>query len=214
MALFNTIVTDDYAPYLLYLIGQPEGSVPEAPWPTAFSPLRLPFGSSCSGRSPSATFLEIGLQPISRPNRRLRSVLPLHGGPCLRGWLCGCNTVWVWDAWHIPGGRPGLHSVPVYRLSALDASAFLLISFGVLAPNSLPAVSALMVISALANEKVLIVFGVMFAVRLLLRSARQRAFLFLLPVIAGCALYGAVMVAFHFHGWRISRTLGTFCHQS
>ncbi|PVE21384.1 hypothetical protein DC522_26945 [Microvirga sp. KLBC 81] len=50
-------------------------------------------------------------------------------------------------------------------------------------------------VSALVNEKVLIVFGLMFAVRLLLRPAQRRAFLLLLPVIVGCALYGAVMIA-------------------
>jgi hypothetical protein len=79
---------------------------------------------------------------------------------------------------------------------SLEAPAVLLVSLGVLALNSLPGFAALMAVSALANEKVLIVFGLLLAVRLLLLPSRRRQVLFLLAVGLGCNLYGLAMAAF------------------
>ncbi|KLK93147.1 hypothetical protein AA309_10110 [Microvirga vignae] len=197
VVLFNTIITDDYAPYLLYLIGHPEGSVPGAPWAyrvlsvAAAIPFRLlpviTFSNLPGDWSPAYIAAKQALAVLS--------YLCMVATVCVAGYAAatrfGCGPLGTFLA-----GALAFILAQYIALYSLDAPALLLISFGVLALNSLPAFSALMVVSALANEKVLIVFGLMFAVRLLLRPARQRAFLFLFPVIAGCALYGAAMMAF------------------
>ena len=196
VVLFNTVVTDDYAPYLLYLTQHPEGRVPGAPW--AYRVL------SVAAAVPFKLLPTINFSNL--PGNWTPAYVSAKQALALLSYVCMVATICIAGytaATRFRCGPAGtlLAGVLAFILSqyialyALDAPALLLVSLGVLALNSLPAFTALMVVSALANEKVLIVFGLLFVVRLLFRPSR-RQFLFLLSVLLGFALYGLAMVAF------------------
>jgi hypothetical protein len=197
VVLFNTVQADDYAPYLLYLLGHREGSVPGAPW--AYRIL------SAAAAAPFTLVPPISFNALpgngSPAYMAAKQALALLSYFCVMGTTCiAAHTAATRFRCGLAGtllaGILAFVMCQYTAVYALDTPAVLLVSLGVLAMNSPAAFAGVMVLSALANEKVLIVFGLVLAVRLLLAPSRRGTLLLLMPVVLGCVLYGLAVMAF------------------
>jgi hypothetical protein len=192
--MFETVQTDDYAPYLLYLLGHAEGSVP--PTPEGYRVVSVlaaaPFTAlptlnfSLLPKTLSPAYLS-ATQAIA-----LLSYVCLVATICLCGYTAACRfgcgalgTVIAGILAFVLGQYTAIYS--------LDMPAVLLVTLGVLALNASAWFAILMLASTFANEKVVIIFALTLGVRLLLMSdTRREHALLLAPVVGAVLLYVVV----------------------
>jgi hypothetical protein len=190
LVAFKTVPGDDYAPYLLYLLGHPEGVLVDAPWAYRFlsvlavAPfMALPRASFSLLAQGSPAYLS-ALQALT-----VFSFLCMVATICTAGYIAvrrfGCGPLGV-----VGAGVIAFVACQHTAIHALDMPTILLISLGVLTLGSLGSFAALMLASAFANEKVLLVFGLLFLARVASNPAQWRQYLpRLVPVIVGSIAY-------------------------
>jgi hypothetical protein len=176
LVAFKTVPGDDYAPYLLYLLGHPEGVLVDAPWAYRFlsvlaaAPfMALPRASFSLLAQGSPAYLS-ALQALT-----VFSFLCMVATICTAGYIAvrrfGCGPLGV-----VGAGVIAFVACQHTAIHALDMPTILLI--------------ALMLASAFANEKVLLVFGLLFLARVASNPAQWRQYLpRLVPVIVGSIAY-------------------------
>lgn len=188
--MFNTVQTDNYAPYLLYLLGDPEGGIPAAPW--GYRILSV-LAAAPLTQIPTINFSL--LQGSSPAYLAATQALAILSYLCTVGTICTAGHI-AFSRFHCGPTGTVLAGVLAFVLVhyaafySLDVPAILLISLGVLALGSPGWFALLILASTFANEKVFIVFGLVLGVRFLLVPDRRRDHvLLLMPIIVASMAY-------------------------
>lgn len=200
---FNTVPRDDYAPFLLWLLGAPGGGLPESPygyrvlsmiaaaplyWLLPAPPLtNLPAGLAAPYLRATAALamlsylslllMALVIYRVGRDRAALGRVEAVLGAVLLVGLALNCQLV------------------------AIDPLAILLVAAGLWLLPRPGGFAALIVPSVFCNEKVAIVFALWLTLRCLTSVADRRRFgLQWAATLAAIALYAVVLRVVHLPG--------------
>lgn len=203
LAVFHTVPYDDYAPYLLWLLGGNGGSFPDSPY--CYRILSILAAVPIYLMTPS---LGLSNTPPELPQLWLRATLALNllnflalvGAVVLTAQIAIRRCALSVAQAAVAGGL--LFVLAWYtQLAAIDGLALLLITAGIALVERPVRFALLVVLADAANEKVALVLALWLAARVFL-VARDRARLLppMLIALAGLAGYLAAVAILRFPG--------------
>lgn len=201
LSVFSTVPRDDYAPFLLWLLGVPGGFVPESPYVyrvlsmVAAAPFyalpALPLTNTPAGLPAEYLRATGALSMLAYLSSVAYAVLA--GAGALRVGLGRLEAVLA--------GALAAASVLYVQVTGIDPTALAVTAAGVLLVQRLPAFAALVLVSVAVNEKVALVLALWLGVRCA-TSRTDRATLGpqFLAAAGAVALYAAAVKLLHLPG--------------
>lgn len=203
LSLFNTLPRDDYAPYLLALLGRPGGAFAESPY--VYRILSVLAAAPFYFALP---VIPLTNTPPGLPVETLRATaafamlahLALVGSAVAAYRLARDRAAASPGVALIAGGL--LYGLSWYtQVVAIDPLALLFITLGLYLLERPIGFAGLMLLSVVVNEKILIVFFLWLGLRLLLVPADRRVLTIpWLASVAALLLYGALVTGLHIPG--------------
>lgn len=211
LAVFNTVPRDDYAGYLLWLLGQPGGAFPDSPYcyrvlsMVAAMPFMLlpaiPLSNLPPGTDPAWLRATAALSALAYFSLVGLFVLGARLGRARAG-LNGREAA-------AAGGLLVLLTLYT-QITAIDPLAILLITAGLCVLERPGWFAALLLASVLVNEKVALVLAIWLTLRCVLDGADRRLFWRQWgAAAAAAAVYGAVVRFVPFPGNEYQTTLAS-----
>ncbi len=211
LAVFNTVPRDDYAGYLLWLLGQPGGAFPDSPYcyrvlsMVAATPFMLlpaiPLSNLPPGTDPAWLRATAALSALAYFSLVGLFVLGARLGR-VRAGLSGREAA-------AAGGLLVLLTLYT-QITAIDPLAILLIAAGLCGLERPGWFAALLLASVLVNEKVALVLAIWLTLRCVLDGADRRLFLRQWgAAVMAVAVYGAVVRFVPFPGNEYQTTLAS-----
>jgi hypothetical protein len=212
LAVFNTVPHDDYAPYLLWLVGHPGGFLPGSPygyrlfsvvaaWPFYELLPALRLTNIPADIAPDVLKATAALSAMSLVAAIVASMLAYHtairhaGLSRAEGVLAGALLFAL--SWYT-------------QVTAIDSLAIMLIALAVLLSDRRLSFAFVLIVSALTNEKVPLVIAAWLTLRCVLHARDRRRFGWQWAAsIAALAVYGIAVLVLRLPGNAYQTTLAS-----